>query len=164
MEILDGLAQFGGDIGQHRLEAGKGFAHNGGILHTHPAFRDGVGNELHDAPILFAVEVVELTIPGRDESEHLALDVGRTLGFEFAADVGGDFHDVAHQEVHIGENGDIDVLHHVVAAIAFGHDGIGGVDQAVAQGVDVGDVALDLKLEGDIFHFWVHDIDEKLMS
>ena len=49
----------------------------------------------------------------------------------------GAFDDVVHQQIDVGEDGHIDVLQHIVGAVAFGFHGIGGDDQPVAEGVDV---------------------------
>ena len=49
----------------------------------------------------------------------------------------GAFDDVVHQQTDVGEDGHIDVLQHIVDAVAFSFHGIGGVDQPVAEGVDV---------------------------
>ena len=66
-----------------------------------------------------------------------AVDVGRVGGFELLANVPGDFDDVFHQQTDVGEDGHIDVLQHIVCAVAFGFHSVGGVDQPVAERVDV---------------------------
>ena len=43
VEVLDGFAELCGEVGEHRLELGEGFADNGGILHAHAALGGGVG-------------------------------------------------------------------------------------------------------------------------
>ena len=77
------------------------------------------GDEHHHAPILFTVVVVVFAVVGGHETQHLAVNVGRAGSFELLANVAGDFDDVVHQQIDVGEDGHIDVLQHVVCAVAL---------------------------------------------
>ena len=156
VEVLDGFAELCGEVGEHGLELGEGFADNGGILHAHAALGGGVGDEHHHAPILFTVVIVVFAIVGGHETQHLAVNVGRAGCFELLANVAGDFDDVVHQQIDVGEDGHIDVLQHIVGAVAFGFHCIGGVDQPVAEGVNVTHFALNGEMGYDVFQLLFH--------
>ena len=156
VEILDRLAELCGQIGEHGLELSEGLADDGGILHVHAALGGGVGDEHHHAPIFLTVVVVVFAVVGGHETQHLAVDVGRAGGFELLANVAGDFDDVVHQQIDVGEDGHIDVLQHVVGAVAFGFHGVGGVDEPVAEGMDVTHFALNGEMGYDVFELLFH--------
>ena len=156
VEILDRLAELCGQIGEHGLELGEGLADDGGILHAHAALGGGVGDEHHHAPIFLTVVVVVFAVVGGHETEHFAVDIGGAGSFELLANVAGDFDDVVHQQIDVGEDGHIDVLQHVVCAVAFGFHGVGGVDQPVAEGMDVTHFALNGEMGYDVFELLFH--------
>ena len=156
VEILDRLAELCGQIGEHGLELGEGLADDGGILHAHAALGGGVGDEHHHTPIFLTVVVVVFAVLGGHKTEHFAVDIGGAGGFELLANVAGDFDDVVHQQIDVGEDGYIDVLQHVVCAVAFGFHGVGGVDQPVAEGMDVTHFALNGEMGYDVFELLFH--------
>lgn len=156
VEILDRLAELCGQIGEHGLELSEGLADDGGILLAHAALGGGVGDEHHHAPIFLTVVVVVFAVVGGHKTEHFAVDVGRAGGFELLANVAGDFDDVVHQQIDVGEDGHIDVLQHVVGAVTFGFHGVGGVDQPVAEGMDVTHFALNGEMGYDVFELLFH--------
>ena len=150
VEVLDGLTEFGGNVSEFGLEVAEGLADDAGTFGRDAALGDGVGDEDHHAPIFLIKEVVVLPVLAGHELEHFAVDVGGAGCFEFAADVGGDGDDVVHQHVHIGEDGGVDVLEHVVGSVSRSHDLIGGVDESVAERLHFHDVAFDLETLGDV--------------
>ena len=156
VEVLDGFAELCGEVGEHGLELSEGFADNGGILHAHAALGGGVGDEHHHAPILFTVVVIVFAVVGGHKTQHLAVDIGGAGCFELLANVAGNFDDVVHQQIDVGEDGHIDVLQHIVGAVAFGFYGIGGVDQPVTEGVDVTHFALNGEMGYDVFQLLFH--------
>ena len=91
-----------------------------------------------------------------NEAQHFAFEVGRAGSFEFLADVRSNFDDVVHQQVDVGEDGDIDVLEHIVGGVARGDNGIGGVDESVAEGTNIGNFALNGELLSDVFKLLFH--------
>ena len=100
--------------------------------------------------------VVVFAVLGGHKTEHFAVDIGGAGGFELLANVAGDFDDVVHQQIDVGEDGYIDVLQHVVCAVAFGFHGVGGVDQPVAEGMDVTHFALNGEMGYDVFELLFH--------
>ena len=156
MEILDGFSQLGGNVGKHRLEFCKGFAHNLCIFKTYTALGGGIGDEHHDAPIFFSIVIIVGSVLRGDEAQHFAFEVGCASSFEFLAYVGGNFDDVAHEQVDVGEDSDIDVLEHIVGGVARGDNGIGGVDESVAEGMNIGNFALNGELLSDVFKLLFH--------
>ena len=156
VEVLDGFAQLCGDVGEHCLEVAEGFAYDVGAFGCHCGLANGIGDEPHHAPVLFAIEVVVLAVLGGYEAEHFALKICHAIGLVFGADVVGHGHDVVHQHIHVGEDGVVHVLEHIVGGVALGFHFVGGVDESVAKGTNVADVALDFKLRNDVLEIQVH--------
>ena len=159
VEVLDALAQRVGNVGQHGLEVAKGFTHNVGAFGAYATLRHGVGDEHHDAPVFIFVQVVVLAIGAGHKFQYAATDVGHAGSFLFATDMVGDGHDVVHQHVHVGEDGVVDVLQHIVGVVTVGHYLVSGVDEAVAERFHFYYVALDFELLGDVVQLVLfHDI------
>ena len=152
VEILNGFAERYGNVGQHGLEIAESLAHDVGTFRRHAALGHRVGNEHHDTPVLVAVEVEILAVFGRHEGEHLAVYVVGIGGFEFLADMSRHCHDVVHQHLHVGEDGVVHVLQHVVGSVAGGHYFVSGIDKSVAERLDFFDIALDVELRNYLLH------------
>ena len=134
VKVGDGLHQRLADIGQHRLELPEGLARTIGIFGVDRLVGLGTGNEDHHTPVGIAFLPICLTVVGREEVQHLAVNVRLAALLEFAADVGGDGLDVALQAIHILEDGVVDALQHIVGRIGLGGDHfVGIVYQPAAQ-------------------------------
>ena len=131
VEIGDGLAQFVGQVGQHRLELSERDAGVTGILGRDSLESQCVTDEHRHAPPLLAVGPVTLARGAlRKEVQHLAVDVGFSGRHELFADVPRHAVDVVLQQIHILEDGLVDALQDIIVR-TVGDDPEGIVDQSV---------------------------------
>ena len=74
---------------------------------------------------------------GRNEAEHLALDVVLACLDQLLADVFGDGTDVAHDHIDIWEDVFVDTLQYVVGLSGLGCNDLEGVvDETCTEGLD----------------------------
>jgi hypothetical protein len=93
-----------------------------------------------------------LAVAGGDENQRAAGDIGRVLGFESFAQVGGHAHEVFHHCGWILKNPAIYFLMNVAdprAALVVG-GGVSFVDVTDLEGFGVLNLAVDLKLFGNL--------------
>ena len=136
VEVLDGLAELNGYVGQHGLEVAEGAACSTAALRVNGLLGDGVVDEDHETPVSAVVhDGVELVAAlGGDEAQHFSVDVCRPLLCKLLADVGSDGINVAHHHINVGEDVVVDALQHIVRLVLFGSlYFVGVVDETFAQ-------------------------------
>ena len=158
VEVLDGFTQFRRNVCEHTLEFCERLTHNLGIFDAYTALGSCVGNEHHDTPILFTIEIVVNPFLGGDKIQHFAIDVGSAGSFELLANVSSHFYDVVHQEFDVGEDGHIYVLKHVVGGAARGGYSISSVDESVSEGTNIGNFTFNGELLSNVFKLLFHCI------
>ncbi len=161
VEIRNGLHEGLGDVNEHALEATEGATGVKAALGGNGFEGNAAGNEHHDAPVAFAIEIVSLVaLFERNEGQDLAVNVGFAGGFEFAAYVAGHSLDVVLQSVNVGKDMMVDALKNVVGGIAFGADNVSIVNQTVAKGLDCAYCAFYIELVNDFLEFFLifHDL------
>lgn len=91
------------------------------------------------------------------ESEHLPVNIGLTCGGELGADVRCHRHDVGHEGIHIGEDGVVNPLEHIVRGIPLGGNKIGIVNKSVAVRLDVHGPAIYIEVAYHFIQKFFHD-------
>ena len=112
VEVLDGLPQRHGQVGQHGLEIAEGQSGGAAALGVHGLLGHRAGNEDHQTPVVavhLRVEALRVFLQA-DEGEHAAVDVVRALLLQLVADMAGDGGDVTHHHIDIGEHMVVDAL------------------------------------------------------
>ena len=104
----------------------------------------GVGNEEAYSPEVLAILDVELAVAGGNNGERLAHGVGNLL-----FDMLGDGQDIIHHARHVGKYYMVLTLKDVVGGVTCGGYNKGVVDEALAERLNLDDIALDGKLRGD---------------
>ena len=120
VEVGNHLAQLLGDVHQHVLEMAEGVAGEIRILWRHGLVGLGVGYEHHHPPHrAVGLSVVELSAVGGYKAQHLAVDVCHVGSLQFLAYVACHGGDVVHQHVHVGEDGGVYALKHIVGRVGL---------------------------------------------
>ncbi len=156
VEVGNRLAQLVGQVGKHRLETAEGYAGISGIFGRDGLVGQCIADKYRDTPPLRSIRPVALArFTLREEVEDLAVDILLAGRFQFGADVPRHAVDVVLQQVHILENALVDALEHIVVR-SVGHDKECIVDQAVAERTDIGHLAFEGKVTGDLNQLSVH--------
>ena len=114
MEVRDGFAQRTfRNVGQHGLEVAECLACFVRQLRVDLFVALAVRDEQANAPIAVAVEIIQLVIFCRKESQHFAVDVAFAFFFQFLTDMRSNDLDVVLQHIHVGENQVVDALQDV---------------------------------------------------
>ena len=122
VEVLDGLAQLYGDVGQHGLEVAEGFAGSLARLGVDGLLRDGVFDEHHQSPRLAVdggVKFARVGLQG-NEGEHLAVDIVLAACLQLLTYVTRDGAYVRHKHLYVGEDVGVDALQDVVGRFGLG--------------------------------------------
>ena len=153
MEVGDGLAQLLGNIHEHLLEITESQSCKIGILRCHSLIGLGIGDEDHHAPVAaFSILPISLAALGFQEMKHLAVNILLTTLLQLLADVRCYHLDIVLQHLHIGEDGIVDTLEHIIGFVGLcGINLQGVVDESVAQRTDLLHGSFHLEMTENLF-------------
>ena len=158
MEVRNRLSQRIWNIRKHRLEIAKSNTGIIRIFRVHRFISLCIGNESHDAPIVFAIVPIRFSRIGKNKRKYLAVDIIRSLFRKFLADMPGNGFNVCLQHFHILEDSVVDTLQYIVGRVGFQSSHfVRVINQSAAQRLDFVNCTLRIEMGYNRLEV-IHDI------